>query len=353
MKCIVLSMSFLSTAAVSLNNSEGFIEFAKSKLKQNGIDYETLPTGFKCLTPLGTLQVDTMQTGLQMVLNCDTEDGLFLLQSTILENLQTFDNSLNEAISWSYKSFKEDDYPPNLTLTKVISKEKVSPTFYRLILKTDDTHRFLNTGMHCRLLLPPREGLPVHRPTVDANGRTKWPKGDEKPHNPVYTIRSINEQEGLMEIDIFIHEGGRACTWAGKIETGSELAIMGPGGGSCPDAEWLLLAGDETALPAIYRILKESKADTEGVVIVRVEDEISQMPLELPAGMTLQWIYRSSDNADALVNQVLSVEAPAESNTFFWFGGEGKDTQKIRQYFQKELMLDKNRYYASTYWKQT
>ena len=72
---------------------------------------------------------------------------------------------------------------------------------------------------------------------------------------------------------------------------GDPVGILGPGGGEGPVADWVVLAGDETALPAIGRILEELPSDARGVAIVEVADAREEQDLPHPPGVALRWLH--------------------------------------------------------------
>lgn len=141
---------------------------------------------------------------------------------------------------------------PNLSLMRVASVRPLSPRFQRLRLQGPEAERFGRDGLHVRLLLP-QPGRMARWPRIGPTGRTVWPEGPDALHRPVYTV--ADQQADWLDIDIFCHAGSPTCDWACADPSGDEVGVMGPGGGWCPEAQHLLLLGDQTALPAIRRML--------------------------------------------------------------------------------------------------
>ena len=77
--------------------------------------------------------------------------------------------------------------------------------------------------------------------------------------------------------------GGPTAEWALAVEPGEEVGLLGPAGGWMPDNEDILLAGDETAVPAIARIAQQLPANATGHVLISLETENGKVPLT-PAG---------------------------------------------------------------------
>ena len=141
---------------------------------------------------------------------------------------------------------------PGLALMRVTDISRPSPSFLRVRLSGPEAARFAIGSLHFRLLLPQPGRAPVW-PRVSASGRTLWPEGADALHRPVYTVRK--QASDWLDFDIFRHPNSPTCDWAEADPLGQQVGILGPGGGGCPDAPRLRLFGDETALPAISRIL--------------------------------------------------------------------------------------------------
>src|SRR4029079_16394858 len=124
-------------------------------------------------------------------------------------------------------------------------------------------------------LLVPRVGDPAPRwPRGAKDGRSVGPEGAHGVSLRSYTARRQDPAAGEVEIDFVLHGDGPAASWAGAARPGAVLGGAGPAAsgagaarlgsvlgvaGASPLGErpagHLLLAGDETALPAITRIL--------------------------------------------------------------------------------------------------
>jgi NADPH-dependent ferric siderophore reductase len=158
---------------------------------------------------------------------------------------------------------------PGLSLMRVVSVSRRSPNFLRVRLQGDDSARFSQGSLHFRLLVPPVGRVPVW-PRVAETGRTVWPDGPDALHRPVYTVAA--QAGDWLDFDIFLHDGSPTCDWALTRAEGSEVAIIGPGGGWCPEADRLFLFGDETAVPAIARMLDLAQGEVRAVVRAKPED---------------------------------------------------------------------------------
>lgn len=92
---------------------------------------------------------------------------------------------------------------------------------------------------------------------VQLDGTLEWPK-EPRPISRVYTVRRWDEQAGELDIDFVKHGTGVATVWAYRCQEGDTVHVAGPASSMAPpSADWLLVVGDDTALPAIARLLDD------------------------------------------------------------------------------------------------
>lgn len=80
---------------------------------------------------------------------------------------------------------------------------------------------------------------------------------------------------------LVLHEdAGRASEWAKNARPGGNILIGGPGPKKLLDntADWCLLVGDMTALPAISVNIEQLPADARGYAVIEVTDESDIQP---------------------------------------------------------------------------
>lgn len=188
--------------------------------------------------------------------------------------LQTLQSSLAElfdehGLTAQWANVRQGALAPGLALMTVEAVERLSPGFTRVALRGPEAGRFAEGGLHFRLLLPPKARPPVW-PRICASGRTVWPDGDDTLHRPVYT--TVAQNGDRLAFDIFRHHGSPTTDWADRDPIGETIGILGPGGGMCPEGSPLVLFGDQTALPAIRRMLALAAADVTAHVLCAPED---------------------------------------------------------------------------------
>ncbi|MGP9805389.1 siderophore-interacting protein [Paracoccus sp. NSM] len=225
---------------------------------------------------------------------------------------------------------------PGLAVMRVASVRRLSPGFLRIRLVGPEAARFGQGGLHFRLLLPPPGRAPVW-PRIAPSGRTIWPGAEDALHRPVYTVAA--QHGDWLDFDIYRHAGSPTCDWAMSGVEGSEVAIMGPGGGWLPAARQLLLFGDQTALPAIRRI-------------------IALQPLCAPRMRVVgAWLQADpSDLVDADRRLVIVPDAlaalratPIPEDAHVWFAGHAEAARLAREELTSRG-LGRKAFTAAAYW---
>src|ERR1700761_8734741 len=118
---------------------------------------------------------------------------------------------------------------------------------------------------------------------------------DKKPSVRTMTVRDIDLAARELTVDIVVHgEHGIAGPWAAAAQPGQPIYLMGPGGAYTPDpaADWHLLAGDESALPAIATALEALPPNAGGKAFVGGAGPEDETPLPAPDGVEVPGVYR-------------------------------------------------------------
>jgi NADPH-dependent ferric siderophore reductase len=201
-----------------------------------------------------------------------------------------------------------------------------------------------------RLLLPPPGSRELVMP--------RWRGNDYRlPDGQRATIRTFTprrfDPEGLeLDLDIVLHGDGVAPAWTEAVEPGDPGAISGPARGYTVDAEAseFVLAGDETAIPAISQLLEQLPADTPVRAFIEVSSPDARLVLPTHANATVEWLDQS-DGApgDWLVAAVRDAElAPG---TRAWAAGEAAAMQRIRRHLFEDRGLARSEAFVRGYWK--
>jgi len=137
-------------------------------------------------------------------------------------------------------------------------------------------------------------GLGLTPPYDLAALRESLPPG-RQPVTRTYTLRRADPQRQEVAIDFVVHgDEGIAAPWAARAEPGDVLTMSGAGGAYRPDpgSDWHLLAGDESALPAICSALEALPSDARGIAYLETSDPGEYLDAKLPDAMEVVWLHR-------------------------------------------------------------
>lgn len=229
--------------------------------------------------------------------------------------------------------------------------QALSPRLVRVTLAGPELDGFTvdQPAASVRLLLPSPGSSQLVMPTWDGNEFLL--PGGERPAIRTLTPRRLHD-DGL-DVDIVLHGGGIASSWAARAEPGDEAAVSGPGRGFDvdPDVRSYLLAGDESAIPAISQLLEAIPDGTSIDVRVEVGDPDARLELPGHPGATVTWHDLDPDArvGDALVAAVESAEIA--DGTHVWVAGEAAAVQRIRKHLAGDRDLPRSRTTVRGYWK--
>jgi NADPH-dependent ferric siderophore reductase len=180
------------------------------------------------------------------------------------------------------------------------------------------------------------------------------PPGELEPRTRTYTVRDWDAARGRLTID-FVHHGsaGVAGPWAASARPGDELLLLGPGGAYTPDpeADWHLMVGDASVLPAIAASLRRVEAGVPVHVLIEVDGPEEEQPLGTPGDLRLTWLHRNGDE-DALAGAVRALDFPAGAVHAF-VHGEASAVRAIRRHLLVERGLPREALSISGYWKRS
>ncbi len=176
---------------------------------------------------------------------------------------------------------------------------------------------------------------------------------EKKPSVRTMTVRRVDVAAHQITVDIVVHgEHGIAGVWAAGARPGQPIYLMGPGGAYTPDpaADWHLLAGDESALPAIAAALEALPANAIGKAFIEVAGQEDEIPLTAPEGVEVHWVYRggrpdlvpedrAGDHAPLIEAVTTTPWLPGQVHVFIH--GEAQAVMhNLRPYIRKERGVD-------------
>ena len=163
-----------------------------------------------------------------------------------------------------------------------------------------------------------------------------------------YTVRSFDGAE--LTLDVVVHDVGLVTEWTMRDCVGDTVTITEPKASfdPPPGAEWLLLVGDLTAMPAMARIA-EARPDLPTRVLAEVPDDLAGY---LPGHVDTTWLAPPSSGQSGLAAAVEALEWPAGEG-YFWMAGESAQMRAIRKHLMRDVRLPTSHYDVMGYWRAT
>jgi NADPH-dependent ferric siderophore reductase len=286
--------------------------------------------------------------------------------------------------------------------------ERLSPSFVRLELGSPALAELGVEGpwldQRIKLVFPDGDGPVPSFAGADDSWYTTWLDRPvaERGHMRTYTVRDVvgSGADTRLVVDIVLHEdhgddqAGPGSTWAAKAAVGDRLVTLAPRRGHAyggiefapGEAGRVLLAGDETAVPAIAGILRDLPADASGWALLEVPGSADVQDLAAPVGVEVVWLARDGRPLGSLLHPAAVErlgaapvevevsddevdpdlwETPAYSSSgedvaaetahtddlYVWIAGESKVVTGLRRVLVKDLGLDRRQVAFMGYWR--
>lgn len=277
----------------------------------------------------------------------------------------------------------------------VAAIERLSPSFVRVRFASDDLADLAWDGPDQRIkLVVPLPGSGVSSfPLHDPDWFGAWRVLPDDVRNPLrtYTIRAVDRSRCELVVDFAVHgDIGPASAWVGRALPGERLLVIAPDATSeGPRGGWewrpgaattVLVAGDETAVPAACAIVESLPPDASGAVFLEVPTADDVLPLAAPDGVRVSWLPRGSGVAHgelllpAVREWTASVtgaveaargavedgdedllwdapDAPDGDGLYAWVAAECGVVAALRRHLRGELGIDNSRVACMGYWK--
>lgn len=209
----------------------------------------------------------------------------------------------------------------------VLRREELTPHLVRLTLGGEGLAGFASTGV-------PDEWIGL---VVPGQFQSRY-----------YTVRSWDGAE--LVLDVVVHDVGLVTEWASGDCVGDRVTITAPKGSFAmpDDAQWSILVGDLTALPAMARIAHERAGAVPTRVLAEVPDDPGQLAGYLPEEPETTWVR--PDGGSRLAELVESLDWP-EGPGYFWMAGESAQMRAIRKHLMRVVKLPSSHYDVMGYWR--
>lgn len=240
--------------------------------------------------------------------------------------------------------------------------EDVNARYRRIVLAGDDLasgfpFAYFAPSDHVKLFFPNPDTGELVVPVIGEKG-WEYPEGSGDPIFRDYTVRAWDPERRELTIDFVVHEHGIAGVWARDARVGQRLGVLGPRGNVLfpEDYDRYLAAGDETALPAVARLVEEAPVGARVTAIVEVDGPADEQVLSGAATIDVQWVHRPSapvgeGHGSALETAVRGAGINPDERVFVFAAGEANALKPIRRYLRRELGLPKEQVDVDGYWK--
>ncbi|SDQ17127.1 siderophore-interacting protein [Quadrisphaera sp. DSM 44207] len=300
---------------------------------------------------------------------------------------------------------------------RVSRTERLCPSFLRVTFTGEELHSFGLGGadQRIKLLLAPDGGTldPVRPAGADWYERWRALPEAARPVLRTYTVRSARPRLAEVDVDFVLHgvgpgaadAAGPASRWAAAARAGDRVLLVGPdssGAGRAWGCEWappadagtLLLAGDETAVPAVCAVLEQLPSGPRTVVLLEVPEQGDVLDVPAPAGAEVRWLPRRTasgtrphgqlltaavreavrgatapvgarpaglaralaepedvDVDGALLWEVPSAPAAAAGGLYAWLAGEAGVVKELRRHLVRDVGVPRSSVAFMGYWR--
>lgn len=173
------------------------------------------------------------------------------------------------------------------------------------------------------------------------------------PIKRTYTLRNVDQQAGTFDIDFVVHgDEGLAGVWATKAQPGDVLPFVGPGGAWAPEgAPHFVLAGDESAAPAILEAVAKLAPNATADVLIEVSSEQAKLPVEQQENVTYKWIFRNGAVHGARLCEAIRMSNIPMDNAKWFIHGVAEMIKDVRRFLFVENNVAKEDVSISGYWR--
>ncbi|MGW2520289.1 siderophore-interacting protein [Streptomyces sp. NPDC001617] len=237
---------------------------------------------------------------------------------------------------------------------QVVRTERLTPHMQRVVLGGEGLAGFAAdtcTDHYVKLLFPPAEGVTYPEPFDMERIREELPR-EQWPVTRTYTVRAFDPESLELTLDFVVHgDEGLAGPWAARVQPGETVRFMGPGGAYAPDlgADWHLLVGDESALPAIARSLESLPEGVTAHAFVEVSGPEEEQKID--SAVEVVWLHRGDRPVGELLAQTVRALEFPEGRMHAFVHGEAHFVKELRQLLRVELQIPREDLSISGYWR--
>ena len=241
---------------------------------------------------------------------------------------------------------------------RVASTEALTPSLVRVVLEGGDlaelvmpdaTDTYINAAF--------RPASAPYDEVFDPQRLRETHPDAEQPARRRYTVRAWDSDALRLTVDFVVHgDSGVAGPWAMHAEPGDALVFTGPSGSYRPDpaADWHLMVGDESAVPAIAASLEALPSGARAVVRLVCDGPEHEIELASAGDVDLVWLHRRGDERDdALLLAAVEAVDFGDGTPFGFVHGEADEIRAVRRHLLEERGLTRQDLSCSPYWRRT
>ncbi len=351
----LIMMTFSAQTRVTLSDPEAIIApVCEHMLEHGGV--ARIEDGVRILEFSGArARFSLTNDGTLVDVEADSLESLYFVRVAVASHILEFAEPAAPTIVWDGDG-DELARPPNFQILRITGIRDLTPHMRRISFHGDNVARFAGmNALHLNVLCQHPDLAAPQWPTVGSNGLAQWEDPARRPSFRKYTVRSLDVAAGSLDIDFVLHaDAGPGSALAETAQIGAEIGVVGPGGGGLVDADWYLFVGDETALPAIARMLEHLPPQARGKAFIEVAGKNEVQQFKLQADIEVTWLYRDGANpgtTSLLIDTVRSSVLPDDgSSVYVWAGCEFATFRQIRSHCRGELGLKKEQHLVVSYW---
>ena len=242
--------------------------------------------------------------------------------------------------------------PPPFRRVSVRAKEPLSPHMIRVTFGGPELAglEIKEPAASVRLLLPSPGARRLVIP--EWNGNEFLLSDGSRPLIRTFTPRRLDVASNEIDIDMVVHAAGLASQWAEQAGFGDSAAVSGPGRGYQvdPEASAYLIAGDESAIPAISQLLETIPQHVSVDVHIEITSRDAEIELPRHDMARVGWHVNNAGNPGAEL--VAAVRAATTGpGVRVWCAGEAAAMHQIRTNLFKERGIPRSQATVRGYWK--
>jgi NADPH-dependent ferric siderophore reductase len=230
---------------------------------------------------------------------------------------------------------------------EVLRVDQRGGNFVRVSLGGDSLSTFSWPGpaSHLKIFPPVEEDL-RSRAMQEGMARTRF-------LSRTYTPRAFDPERRVLAIDFLLHGDGPAASWAAQVRPGDRAQVSTPRAlyRVDPDAAWLLLAGDDSAIPAIGSIVDAGLGVPTSVFVETTSRDADRPELPEHPLVTLKWIESDPERPSAELQDAIRNWSAPDGLGALWVACEAQAVRAIRRDLVDERGFQRENVVTRGYWR--